>query len=249
MKIVYAKGDIPFEDFLKNRILSGQDFGLARQAIIAREAVAKADELGLEASEEEMQEFADEFRRLRELYSAQETFDFLSRRGLTEDDFSEFCETTILLEKLKDHLASEDRVREYFIRNRSDFDLAKVSLLAVKEESLAGEIILQVTEEGGDFHALARKHSLDAATKSVGGFLGFVSRRRFGPEIVAKVFNASPGDVLGPYPEDGVFRLIYVEELVRAELDDRIREQIADKIFDEWAAPFLSGPVSVTLRD
>ena len=29
-----------------------------------------------------MQEFADEFRRLRELYSAEDTFDFLARRGL-----------------------------------------------------------------------------------------------------------------------------------------------------------------------
>jgi hypothetical protein len=37
--------------------------------------------------------------------------------------------------------------------------------------------------------------------------------------------------------------------LIRAELDDRIRELIAERIFDEWAAPFLSGPVLVTLRD
>ena len=249
MKIIYPKGDIPFEDLLKIRILSGGDFDLAREAIVAREAVEKADELGFEASDEETQAFADEFRRLRDLYSAKETLDFLSARGLSEDDFSEFCETTILLDKLREHLASEDRVREYFIRNRSDFDLAKVSVLSVQDEGLAGEILLQVTDEGADFHALARKHSLDADTKSLGGFLGFVARRRFGPEISAKVFNAAAGDVLGPFPAGGVFRLIFVEEIVRAELDDRVREQIADRIFDEWAAPFLAGPVSVTLRD
>jgi parvulin-like peptidyl-prolyl isomerase len=229
--------------------MSGQARNFAREAIIAREAVEKADELGLEASGDELQEFADDFRRLRDLTSAKDTLDYLAHHGLTEDDFSDFCEATILIGKLRDRLASEERVREHFIRNRSEFDLAKVSTLTVAEESLAVEIILQVTEEGGDFHALARKHSLDADTKSLGGFQGFVARRRFNPEIAAKVFNAAAGEVLGPYPENGHFRLIFVEELNRAELDDRTRGLIADRIFDEWAAPFLSGPVSVTLRD
>jgi peptidylprolyl isomerase len=249
MKIAYARGEIPLEEAVKSLILSGQAGGFAREPIIAAEAVRKADELGLETSDEEMQEFSDEFRRLRDLYSAKDTLDFLSLHGLTEDDFSDFCEATILVGKIKEHLASEDRVREYFIRNRSDFDLAKISIMTVKEESLAGEIILQVAEEGRDFHALARKHSLDANTKSLGGFQGFVPRRRFNPEIAAKVFNAAAGEVLGPYPENGLLRLIYVEELIRAELDDRTRELIAERIFDEWAAPFLAGPVSVSLGD
>jgi parvulin-like peptidyl-prolyl isomerase len=247
MKIAYSQGVIELDKVIKFLALSGQAASLYREVIVRREATKKARELKIEASDEELQILADSLRLTWGLFSSQETLDFLSLNGLTEDDFADYCEAAVLIQKLKDHLADENKIREHFINNRSEFDLARISTMTVKEESLAGEIILQVTEEGADFHALARKYSLDESTKQAGGFLGLASRRNFKPEISAKVFNAAAGEVVGPFPDNGFIRLIYVEELIRAELNDQIRDLIKERIFDEWASSFLKGTISVTL--
>jgi parvulin-like peptidyl-prolyl isomerase len=232
-------------EVVKFLALAGQSDLLFREILVRKEAVRKAGELKIAASDEELQEFADRFRLARGLSSSKDTFDFLRRNGLTEEDFADYCEATVLTRKLKDHLADERTIRDYFINNRSDLDLTRVSTITVKDEGLASEIVLQVTEEGADFHALARKFSREEGTKDAGGFIGSVSRRHFSPEISAKVFNAARGEVVGPFPEEGIWRLYFVEERVRTELNDRTRELIKQRIFEDWASSSLKGQIAV----
>jgi len=246
VKIKYSRGTIGFEEVIKFLAFSGQTDAIFRDVIARKEAIKKAGELKIEATDEELQEFADHLRVTWGLFTSKEMLGFLSLNGLTEDDFAGFCEAAVLTQKLKDHLADESKIREHFINNRAEFDRARVSTMTVKEESLAGEIILQVAEEGGDFHALARKYSLDESTKHTGGFLGLVPRRHFRPDIAAKVFNAAAGEVVGPVPGDGSWLLIYVEELARAELNDHLRDLIKERIFEDWASSFLRETIAVT---
>lgn len=246
MRIMHPLAILESDEVVKFMAFAGQSDPLFREIITRREAVKKAGELKIVATEEEMQEFADRFRLARGLSSSKDTFDFLGQNGLTEDDFIEYCETMVLTQKLKDHLANESKIREYFINNRSEFDLVRVSTITVKDEGLAGEIVLQVTEEGADFHALARKYSQDEDTKRAGGFIGLLSRRQFAPDIAAKVFNAAAGEVAGPFPGNGSWRLIYVEERIRAELNVRLKELIKERIFEEWASSCLGGKITVT---
>jgi hypothetical protein len=246
VKIKYSGGIIGLDEVIKFLAFTGQTDSLYRGIIARREAIKKAGELKIVAADEELQEFADHLRLTWGLFSSKDMLDFLSQNGLTVDDFADYCEAAVLTRKLKDHLADESKIREHFINNRSEFDLARLSTITVKEESLAGEIVLQVAEEGADFHALARKYSQDESTKHAGGFLGLVPRRHFRPDIAAKVFNAAAGEVVGPFPGDGSLLLIYVEELIRAELNDRIKDLIKERIFEEWASSFLKETITVT---
>lgn len=246
MKIKYSRGIIGLDEVIKFLAFTGQTDSLYREIIARTEAIKKARELKIAAADEELQEFADHLRLPRGLFSRVDTLDFLSQNGLTVDDFADYCEAAVLMRKLKDHLADESKIREHFINNRPEFDLARVSTITVAEESLAGEIVLQVAEDGADFHALARKYSQDESTKHAGGFLGLVPRQHFSPETAAKVFNAAAGDVVGPFPEGGSFLLLYVEELIRAELNDRTKDLIKERIFDEWASSFLKETITVT---
>ena len=205
----------------------------------------KARELNIELPNEQLQQFADDYRNLRGLHSAETMITFLEQAGLTEDDFETFCEVSLLTAVLKEHLADDKKIEVYFVNNRSDFDYARLSIIVVKDEHLAREIIIQVTEDGEDFHALARKHSLDEATKYAGGYAGLHSRQMLPPEVSAKVFNASAGDSLGPFQKDAFFQLIFIEEVVTATLNDGVKEAIRDRIFREWVSPFLKGGVKV----
>ena len=238
MKIGYSHGEITPEEVVRFLYLTGQAEAVFEEIIKHKESRKKAMALGLEVKNDELQRFADNLRVLRGLDSVKKMFRFLGKAGLTEDDFEGFCESTLLAGRLREHLADEERVRKCFFNVRMEFDAVKVSVILVNDLNLAQEIKIQVTEEGEDFHALARLHSLDLSTRNVGGYMGIVSRKTFPPQVASRVFNASAGDLVGPFPKDSGFLLVFVEEVTRAELNDEVREAVKDRIFQEWLSEF-----------
>ena len=245
VRITYASGCITAEEIVKALGLSGQLATVCAEIVRQKEVIIRADELGVSLSDEEIQQFCDNFRMLQGLHSAEETMQFLSRHGLTVDDFEEFCKGAVLTNVLRDHLADEKAIADYFVNNRSDLDLARVSTIMVADKNLASEIVMQVTEDGEDFHALAREHSLDEQTKGGGGYVGMVSRSMLSSDTSAKVFNAEAGDLVGPFEKEGMFQLILVEEVIKAELNDEIKEGIKERIFNEWLAEILKTGITV----
>jgi parvulin-like peptidyl-prolyl isomerase len=241
LKITYPNGTITPEDVIRFLELTGESHSIYKQIIIHKEVLKKAKELGIEITDEQLQQFADNFRSLKGLYSVQEMLGFLEDSGLTADDFEIFCEASLLMADLKEHMADQNRIKEYFVNNRLEFNFARISVIVVAEEGLANEIAMQVTEDGEDFHALARRYSLDKTTKHAGGYIGVVYRTMLSPEISAKVFNADADDLLGPFRKDEYHQLILVEEVVKPELTDQIREMIKERIFAQWMAPFFEG--------
>ena len=234
MKIVYRGGEITPDEVVSFLALNGQADIVIADMIMHREAVKKAQELGVDVSDEALQQFADSFRTLRSLYTAEEMIEFLEAAGLGENEFETFCESSLFCMLLKEKLADEKAIEAYFVNHRSQFDYARVSVIVVGDENLAKEIAVQMTEEGADFHALARRHSLDEATKYSGGYRGLLTREMFPPEVSTKVFSASPGELLGPYRRDGMFHLILIEEILRASLSGDVKESIRERIFREW---------------
>jgi peptidylprolyl isomerase len=239
VEIRYRGGAISPEEVIAFLTLTGQAHAVLAEIISRKEVLRGAEGMGISVRDEALQEVADGYRRLRGLYSAREMEAFLSESGLTEEDFEAFCEASALMAAIRGRLATEKRVEEYFVNNRAELDRARISSLVVPDKALAEEILIQVTEEGEDFHAMARRHSQDEATRYAGGYVGVVSRRILPADLAAKVFNAGAGEVLGPFERDKLFQLILVEEVTRAELTEGAREGIKDAIFQEWCAQFL----------
>ena len=246
MKILYPRDSITPEEIIKFLALSGQSGSLLAEMIKNKEVQKKAKELNIEASDEELQKYADSFRAAHGLYSSEETVSFLENNGLTEEDFEQFCELNLLISAVKDKLADENKINEHFVNNRSAYDRTRISMIVVADENLANEIIMEITEEDADFHALARKHSLDEMTKYAGGYIGWITRQALPPESSAKVFNAEAGEVIGPFPVEKNFQLIFIEEVRRAEISDNLKEVIKDRIFDEWAFQFYKDGIKIS---
>ncbi|MBN1625971.1 MAG: peptidylprolyl isomerase [Deltaproteobacteria bacterium] len=239
MNIKYSNGTVTPDDVIKFLSLTDQSDGIIRHVILYREAAKKAAELGLIIPDEDLQQYADNFRKMHGLIAAEDTYAFLSGKGLTEDDFEHFCEGALSIIRFKEHLSDKNKIEEYFVNNRSDFDRARISKIVVKDANLANEIIIQVSEEGEDFHALARRYSIDMATKYSGGYIGEISRKTLDQGAAAKVFNASQGDLLGPFERDGIFQLILIEEIKKAELGDNVIELIKERLFNDWFSQII----------
>ena len=228
MKIIYSEGTISPEEVIRFLVFTGQADAIFSEIIKGREAQKKAGECNIEVSDEQLQQWADSFRTMRRLYSAEDMGAFLHNNGLTDEDFERFCETSFKTTLLKDLLADDKKIEDYYINNRAEFDYARISIIVVRDETLANEILIQVKEEDEDFHRLARTHSLDEATKFSGGYVGLVPRRMLPPEVSAKVFSGTEGEVIGPFQNDNSFQLILIEEILRASLNDRTRETVKE---------------------
>ncbi len=239
MEIRYTGGTISPEEVVQFLVLMGQADVVLAEIAKRKEVLKRAKEMGISVSDEELQNMADDYRRLRGLFSAREMEDFLARAGVTEEEFEAFCEASAMLAAVREAMGTDKRVEEHFVNNRAALDRARISALVVADRALADEILIQVAEEGEDFHSLARKYSLDEATRYAGGYVGVVSRQMISTDLAAKVFNATPGQVLGPFEKDGLFQLILVEDIRKAELVQETREVILDEILQEWCAQFL----------
>lgn len=233
MKIVYKNGSIPPEELIKHLALTGTLLSISAGIIRRHETLQKAEELGITASDEQLQAAADTYRSANGLYKASDMEAFMDTAGITLDDLEQFCEGSVLEGLVKDALFDDAKIEAYFVNNRSGFEYVRVSVITVADENLARELLLRIEEDGDDFHQLAREFSTDD-TKYGGGYAGLVNRAMLPPEIAAKVFNTAAGGVTGPFPAEERFKLIYVEEVVPCELDDNLREKIKDILFSQW---------------
>lgn len=202
----------------------------AVDAALIRQAAAQQ---GLEVSDEELQQAADDFRMEHSLHDVDATESWLAANHLSYESWEASLEEQFLARKLRDALTAQ-KIEQHFAENRLSFDTATISQLVVKDEGVARELRAQIVEDEADFHALARQFSIDDATKLASGFVGTARRTEMEAVIEAAVFGAQPGQVVGPFKTDAGWSLIKIEAHQRGTLDDATREKIKAQLFDEW---------------
>ncbi|MBI2933522.1 MAG: peptidylprolyl isomerase [Planctomycetes bacterium] len=198
--------------------------GAVRRALV----LEAAEQRGLSLSDEELQRAVDSFRAERGLDRVEDTERWLAENGLTLEDLEGELEGRALEAKLVAGVASPAAVEKYFVEHRHDFDEALISRIVVDKREVAAELLSQVTDDGQDFGALARRHSLD---RELGGW---VRPRDLDETEEARVFTAAPGDVVGPFGTDEGWEIVRVEEVRRAVLDDGLRAEVSEILFREW---------------
>jgi parvulin-like peptidyl-prolyl isomerase len=246
VKIVYAQGDLTAENVLKFMFLSGTADTIIRDGIVRQEALREGNKLGIAVSDDMLQSFADEYRIARGLHFSQDMINYLKGRGLSVEDFEHFCEESLMLTQFRERLADGEAIQSYFLNHRSRFDRVRLSIITVEDVNLAQELYMRISEDGEDFHILARQYSVDEY-RNAGGYIGEVRRGSFSPDMEAKVFNAQAGDILGPFLDKKQSHLFLVDEIVKAELNEKITEEIKDLIFHEWAARFYQKGFQITI--
>ncbi len=199
-------------------------------ATLVRQAAAQR---GIKVSDEELQQAADEFRAANDLYDADTTQTWLEGRKLSYHEWESSLEYRITERKFREALTA-GLVEQHFVEQKLSFDKAAVSRLVLNEEDVARELRAQIVEDGADFHALAREHSIHLDTRPSGGYAGEMLRTDMEPALEAAIFGAQPGKVVGPIKTDDGWELVKLEHLATAELNDEMREMIKTLIFNEW---------------
>lgn len=206
---------------------------VVRQVLYCQVIRAAARDRNLDISEEEIQEEADRFRHQHKLESAADTFSWLEEQMMTPDDWKTGIFDQLLRKKLAEHLFGNE-VETYFAQNKVQYEQAILYRILVPYRALAQELLYEIEEEEISFFEAAHLYDLDERRRLTCGFEGKVSRWKLKPDLAAKVFAANPREVVEPIQTDAGFELLMVEEFIAAELTPETRQQILDKLFQEW---------------
>lgn len=117
-----------------------------------------------------------------------------------------------------------------------------------KAKARAEEVLAQVRKNPAAFADLAKKYSDDPGSKDQGGELGFFNREAMVKPFSDAAFSLKPGEVSGVVESDFGYHVIQVEETrggnikpfeaVKADIENEIKTQLAQKRFAEVAEQF-----------
>ncbi len=163
----------------------------------------------------------------------------------------------------KDVKFSEDDLQNYYKENaarygvpeerRASHILIKVDRSApaaerTKAKAKAEELLAQVRKNPAEFAALAKKNSQDEGSAANGGDLDFFSRGAMVKEFDAAVYAMKQGEISNLVETDFGFHIIQLTgtrggdkkpfEAVRAEVENEVRKQLAQRRYSEAAEQF-----------
>ncbi|MGC8972337.1 MAG: peptidylprolyl isomerase [bacterium] len=206
----------------------------------------KAKEEGISISDKEIE---DRISQIRDSFGSQEKFlSFLSMYGLTEESLKEQLVPRLLTEKIlvKNKTITDKELLDYFNKNKSVFDeKEQLKLRHILAKTL--EEAQQVEEElkkGGDFSKLAKERSIDTASSSQGGDLGWIGRGVLDPALEKVVFALKVGERSPIVKTSFGYEIVEVldkkvpRSVTFEEVKDKVRERyiedIVQKEYSNW---------------
>jgi len=227
---------ITTDDFIRTLKLGGQFEGLVEQMVRDRLTARAARQAGVVLAPEQIQTRADEFRRALGLHRAADTNHYLDALGVSLDEFEAYITDSLYQETMLAQVCSEAAVAQYFKLNSPRFDSVEISHVVLESEGAAREMLSVLQDEPAAFAELAREHSIDDSTRQQGGLIGKVLRGALKGDVEARVFNARPGELLGPFasPDGTCFEIFRVDAKHPATLDDETAAEVRRLLREAW---------------
>jgi len=227
--------DIALAEFVRSLKLTGQFEELLEQFVRDRLATLGAKKAGIRVTEAEIQERADQYRRVRGLHRASDTNKYLDAMRISMEEFEAFIVASLYQEKMLGKVCGDHAAEGYFKLNSPKFDSIEVSHIVLDSEAKAREMIAVLRDDPDSFDEMAREHSI-ADTRESGGLIGKVLRGSLRSDVEAKVFNGAAGDLLGPFAsaDRTVFEIFRVNAKHPARLDDDTATEVRRLLREEW---------------
>jgi parvulin-like peptidyl-prolyl isomerase len=212
------------------------------EAIATREKItAAATSAGLEVDDSELQAAADLLRLANKLHQAQDTYNWLQKQQLTQDEFEEMVYFSVLSSKLAQHLFA-DRVEPYFVEHQLDYWQVVLYEVILEDEDLAQELYFAIIEREMSFFEVAQKYIKDTELRRKCGYRGLLKRTDLKPEISAAVFSVTDPQLLKPILTAKGVHLILVDEIVQPALNPTVKQNIVLELFSNWLQSHVEAP-------
>jgi len=165
----------------------------------------EADEQGVKVSDDEVQKSFDQQKK-QAFPKAADYEKFLKDSGQTEADVTLQVKADLLASKIRDKVVkgkdkvSDAQIKEFYDKNKARFaQPERRDLLVVLTKSKAkAEAAKKALKSGQSWKQVAKKYSIDEASKAQGGKLPAQAKGTLEKQLDEAVFKAKKGQLTGP---------------------------------------------------
>src|SRR4051812_5244277 len=226
------------------------------QFLISAEWIQQeADARGIKASDKEVQkEFQDQ--KKQSFPKDKDYQEFLKSSGQTEEDLLFRVKLDVLSNQVREKITegkdkvSDQEITDYYNKNKSRFatpETRDLSVVLTEKEADAKKAQAEL-KDGKSFKEVAKKYSIDEASKSQGGKLPAVAKGQQEKALDEAVFKAKKGELTGPIKTQFGYYVFQVDKVKKAsqqtleESKESIRAQLKSqkqqKALDKFVKSF-----------
>lgn len=212
----------------------------------------KADELGVDVSDEAVDKRIEEYKKERHKGSDKKFQEELKQQGLTEDQARDIIRANLIQEaiynKVTANVKVEDKdLRTYYDKNKSQYGTPETRLVRhvlVKKQDLADQLYNQLKEDGADWAGIAKRYSQDPGSKNKGGRYT-ATKGQVVPEFEKAVWSMKTNEVSRPVKTQYGYHIIQALEPIKKgtttpfpQVKEAIRQQLIqdkkNKEMESW---------------
>ncbi|WJY26710.1 MULTISPECIES: peptidyl-prolyl cis-trans isomerase [Sporosarcina] len=253
--LIPDKAESPFEAGEEVASVAGKPITREEWMMAMEQEVGRDVLLGL-VNERVMETAADEYkikvtdeevdRELALLSSS----DGKAYTGLDAEQMRKKVRSDLILDSVltKDIVVEDEAVSAYYKKNKDQYEIPsahRTSLLAASTKEDAEQAAAEL-KGGSSFSVLAKERSVDPASASIGGDLGFISSRseETDPAIVKQVESMKAGDTSGIIRlSDGTYGILHVKDVLKGrsfklkDVKEHIRRELALQQLSQSVTP------------
>lgn len=211
-----------------NRLIRRQGIGTTILRALLQERVAS----GINLEQAESEELVTRFLSEKGITDRHERQNYINAEGLSEEDLAWRATLQRRLE-LHRHRQHGGDVESFYLERKLDLDQVIYSMIRVRDGELAAELHQQIQEGEAEFGSLAMRYSIGQERFSR-GIVGPVPLGAAHPDVMHRLRSGEPGQLWDPFFLVDVWLLIRLETRLPAQLDDRLRQQLEQELFERW---------------
>jgi parvulin-like peptidyl-prolyl isomerase len=214
----------------------------------------KADDLGVDVSEEAVDKRIDDYKKERHKGSDAKFREELKQQGLTEAQARDIIRANLIQEAIYNKVTTDVKVTDkeisdYYAKNKAQYATPETRLVRhvlVKDKARANQLYQQLKQPGADWAGIAKRYSQDPGSKNKGGrYTG--TKGSLLPEFEQVAFSIKTNEVAKPVKTQAGWHIIQALEPVKKgsatpfkQVKAAIRQQLIqekkNKKMETWVA-------------
>jgi len=195
--------------------------------ILAAWVRGEGEERGVEVTEAAIDRELDSIKE-QQFGSEKQFQKFLKQSKFTEEEARDRVALQIISDQIQQDVipqepaVDDDEIKTYYEENQAQFEQPEtrdVRQIKTKKEEQADEALaaLQKDDSPKSWERVAKKFSIDEATKTTGGLSQAVVQGQNEPALDKEIFDAPEGELVGPFEGDTGWFVIQVESISPAQ--------------------------------
>lgn len=197
-----------------------------------REVIIDQAIASITCTPEEKASACQQFYEKHQLTSESERQEWLELYKMTPEQLETLATRGQRIEKFK-RATWGHKLETYFLSRKSSLDKVIYSLIRTKDAGVANELYFRIREGEQSFGELAREYSQGPEAQT-DGLLGPIELGKISSNL-AKMLSVSQTGQLWPPTRLGEWLIIVrLEKLIPVQLNESMRQQLLDELFEAW---------------